>query len=148
MRQLSFTQEEITLLISVLKQSEVNNEAVFKEQCTVEFRPTFEKMFLNPLRLALRGILKSNTNIFSKNEKEAIIRSILEYELKLKEQIDLKNALFWLNLSEEQKQAVLHLDNCKDILNKCGYYRKKNVMGTINTLVHLSFLSGYLTKVL
>lgn len=85
----------------------------------------FENSYVKPLASALDKISNYDTASYDSKEKTACISCINEHYNNFRNELQLPTASSWLTISEQQLNVIRKLDNCKNILFKCGYYNKK-----------------------
>lgn len=87
----------------------------------------FEKRYINPIQSALNKLLNREEVFYNKWEKSACVSCINEHYQSFLNKFKLSTPLSWLTVSDEQREVISQIDNCKNILSKCGYYSKKGL---------------------
>lgn len=128
MKQTTFTIDEKNLLQGLLKKRLYYYNECMTEQATSDRaeKKRFERFYVKPLQSALDKISKYETAIYNSKEKLACISCINEHFDDFYSELQMPTAFSWLRISDQQLNVVRKLDNCKDILFKCGYYNKKD----------------------
>lgn len=126
MKETRLTIDERTLLIELLTQRlEGYDESLLQDSRDKAGKRRFENFYVKPLVSALDKISNNETAMYSSKEKLACISCINEHYDDFYKELQLPTAFSWLNISDAQAKVVYKLDNCKNILWKCGYYDKE-----------------------
>lgn len=135
MKQTTFTTDERNLLEGVLnKRLDYYNECLTEQASSDKSgKKRFESFYVKPLVSALDKISNYKTALYDSKEKLACISCINEHYNDYYSELQLPTAFSWLTISDQQLIVVLKLDNCKEILYKCGYYNKKDTYKRYDT---------------
>jgi hypothetical protein len=122
MKQISFTNSETSLLLTFLKRREMSNSESFGKDPR---RGRHFNFYIKPVISVQEKLLASLPCRHTPREKSICISCVNEnYDDVLKE-LKLSNALSWLSASKDQRQVINKLDDCRNILVKCGYAKRK-----------------------
>ena len=135
MKQTTFTTDERNLLQRLLKKRlDYYNDSMTEQTSSEKTgRNRFERFYFKPLISALDKISNHETALYDSKEKLACISCINEHYDDFYNELQLPTAFSWLTISDQQLSVVHKLDNCKDILIKCGYYNKKDTFKRYDT---------------
>jgi len=129
MKQTTFTTDQRNLLQELLKIRLKNyKESIDRNSSDKAGQKRFHNFYVKPLVSALDKITTHDTETYDSKEKLAFISCINEHYDDFYNEMKLKTAFAWLTISDEQRKVVSKLDDCKDILLKCGYYNKKDIL--------------------
>lgn len=121
MKHIKFTEFQKNLLIELLNQRlKYYNEFSYKKA---------RKRLLS----ALNKISTGSVTIFSDWDKTTFIGCINEHYEEFYTQLHLETVFSWLTVSQRQRELILKIDACKDILVNCGYYSKRPILGRYDT---------------
>jgi hypothetical protein len=134
MKLITFTTDEKTLLQGLLKKRlDYCNEILMEEPSGSKAeRKRYENFYIKPLASALDKISNEESTIYDSKEQSACISCINEHYNDFYNELQLPTAFSWLTISDQQINVVRKMDNCKDILYKCGYYNKKKAHKVVN----------------
>ncbi len=146
MKKLSFTVEEKKLLHELIpKQLEFLSNQTTNKSSHNNIITKLKKALI----YLLENISKNDLIKLSEWHKTAVISCIINHYTLLKKELNLEmfNEFSWLSLSEQQRKTINIIDNCKNILCKCGCYdfsknlrrvdeefRYKDIISTIDKL--------------
>ncbi len=124
MKHIKFTEYQKNLLIELLNQRlkyyNDDNEFLYKKA---------RKRLLS----ALNKICSGNVTTYSDWDKATFMSCINEHYEEFYTQLNLETAFSWLMVFQRQRELILKVDACKDILVNCGYYSKKPMLGRCDT---------------
>lgn len=127
MKTISFSQTQKEILLQHLKQNLDYWTEVFKD-LNNSLKKRKEKSHIDPIVSVIEKITKHNNFSLTNNEKIACIICANEHYEEVKKQLNLPNFMSWLTINEKQLYIIEELDDCKDILLKCGYFNKKEYL--------------------
>lgn len=123
---ISFSPEELALLEVYLQKQQTYLLKLQK-------MPLATKTKISTTYLKVLDKVKAGEAVgYSVKEKSFFIRCANECLEDLNKKSSILNASDWLSLSNEQLSVILKIDTCKDILTKCGYYKRKGALHRFN----------------
>jgi len=131
MKTIAFTDDE-SLLLQNLLNIRLNYCLDFLKRESREDKPennNFEKHYIIPIQSVLNKLLNREDVFYNKWEKSACVSCINEHYQSFLNKLKLSTPLSWLTVSEEQREVISQIDNCKNVLSKCGYYSKNALFG-------------------
>jgi hypothetical protein len=127
MKQTTFTTDERNLLQGLLKKRLDNYNKTYIDKASGDKIGIkhFENFYIKPMASALDKILNHESAIYSSKEKLALMSCANEHYDHFYKELNLSAPLSWVTISDYQRNVISKLDNCKNILLKCGYYNTK-----------------------
>jgi hypothetical protein len=122
MKQINFSKSQADLLITLLKHRQDSNNEFFGEDTK---RGRHYNFCIRPVSSALEKLVVSSPNVYTHREKSICISCVNEHYNDFLTELKLSTAASWLSVSEEQRQVIQKIDNCRNILIKCGYPKRK-----------------------
>jgi hypothetical protein len=131
MKTISFNQAQKEILIKYLNKRLIDwKDSFINTKGSLEKR--LGKSYINPVVNAIDKISKYDSFSLTNHEKIECISCVNEHYDELYKLMDLPTFMSWLTISEEQRDVIEKLDNCNDILLKCGYFNKKEYFNEYN----------------
>ncbi|MDR0802995.1 hypothetical protein [Fluviicola sp.] len=119
MRETTFTEKQINLLQELLK-----TRLVYCNEFIDSNNKRDYNFYVKPLVSAFYKMPTLEVAFYDSKEKTAFISCVNEYLHKHSAEITIKTAHSWLTISDEQRGLCEKLDDCEEILRKCGYFKK------------------------
>lgn len=128
MKQITFTNDQRTLLQELLTNRLKNHNEFDIDSDSVNWKAIKKSndSYFQPFVSALDKVSKYEIASYTTKEKTACISCINEHYDNFYKEKNLPTTLDWLTISNEQRNVLEKLDNCEDILEKCGYYNKND----------------------
>lgn len=81
--------------------------------------------YIKPVSSALEKLAICMPNVYTYREKSICISCVNEHYNDFLTELTLSTAVSWLSVSEEQRQVIQKIDDCRNILIKCEYPNRK-----------------------
>jgi hypothetical protein len=126
MKILAFNQTESTVLLTALnkRKQEFETEMDFNQGKNKRFH----NIYFKPVISCITKLQTGGTDIFNDREITFLISCANEILSSLLDNLNTyggKTALSWVKTDNDMQQTALQTDACKDILEKCGYYKRE-----------------------
>jgi hypothetical protein len=126
MKVLTFNPSETAILLSALNKRKLEFEAEmdFDQASNKRFRNIYYK----PVISCISKLQTGGTDLFNDKEVTFLISCANETLANLLDKLNEyggKTALSWVKTDNDMQQTALQTDACKDILEKCGYYKRE-----------------------
>ncbi|ULT38679.1 hypothetical protein KRR40_26750 [Niabella defluvii] len=83
--------------------------------------------YVTPTSSALDKVVRFESCHYNKNEKLFCISVTNEHYDTVHDELKLSAISDWLNITEQQREVIAILDDCKEILHKCGYFTLQSI---------------------
>jgi len=130
MNELTFSEPQRRLLQQFLKNRiELNSKWAIETSHDKAGQKRFKRLYINSYMTAFEKVKSYATYFYDSKEKLAMVSCINEHRNDFYNELRLPTAQSWLSISNEQRQVISKLDDCKEILVKCGFYNQKRNKG-------------------
>ena len=107
----------------------------------------FKNYYIKSFNSALEKITSNSKGLYNSKDKTAFISCINEHYDNYYKQLQLPTLFSWLNISNQQRKIVEKLDDCKDILVKCGYYNQRKIFTPCDTEFRFGYYVSAIDKI-
>lgn len=122
MKSSPFTENQRTMLQQLLFERLKSYDQPNNEKSNTANFKRFYRYYVEPTRSALDKLAYAGPDNYNDKEKLCCISCVNEHYDHTLDRLKIKTALDWINISEDQRKTIAILDDCKDILNDCGYF--------------------------